>query len=134
MGTWEELDHTADIAVRVCADSLEDLFLTSVDAMFSLVAKPKDADPTVSEFLELDAMDREALLIDWLNELLYIHERDGVVITDIVFEYLTDTELQVRVRGVPVKAYYANIKAATFHNLSIEAGEDGFRTVIVFDV
>ena len=134
MGTWEELDHTADLAVRVCASSLEDLFSTSADAMFSLVAEPEGAECTNREDFTLEAIDRETLLIDWLNELLYIHERHRVVITEFVFERLTDTELQARVRGLPVKEYYINIKAATFHNLEIETDGEEFRTTIVFDV
>jgi SHS2 domain-containing protein len=82
----------------------------------------------------LEADDREALLVDWLNELLYLHERDEIAVVDITFEQLSNTELQARVKGVPVKEYYANIKAATFHNLEIERGDDGLQTAIVFDV
>lgn len=134
MGTWEELDHTADLAIRVCANSLEDLFSTAAEAMFSLTAQAVDTEPISIDDLELEGIDRETLLIEWLNELLYIHERDDVVIMDIEFKCLTNTALQASVRGVPVEEYYAHIKAATFHNLRIDTNKEGFCTAIVFDV
>lgn len=134
MGSWEEMDHTADIAVCVCAESRRDLFSTLAEAMFKLVAEAEDVAPSVSMDVKLEAIDQEALLVDWLNELLYIHELEEIVIVDIAFEHLTNTELQAHVQGVPVRAYYKSIKAATFHNLEIERYQDGLRTTLVFDI
>jgi SHS2 domain-containing protein len=134
MGRWKELDHTADVAVSVRADDWEDLLVTATQAMFSLLAETGEGPPSPSATVTLEAVDREALLVDWLNELLYLHERDEIAVVDITFEQLSNTELQARVKGVPVKEYYANIKAATFHNLEIERGDDGLQTAIVFDV
>ncbi len=134
MGNWKEVDHTADVAIWICADSLEDLFLTSAEAMFEMVAEPEDVPPSTLRNVNLEAMDREALLVDWLNELLYLHERDEIVMVKIVFEQLCATKLWARIEGAPVKAYYRGIKAATFHNLVIEQYGDGLRTTIVFDI
>jgi SHS2 domain-containing protein len=134
MGHWEEIDHTADIAIRVSGDTLADLFSTSASAMFALVAKPEACAPSVFADVRLEAIDRESLLVDWLNELLYLHERDEIVIVDIIFDQLTYTELQARVRGLPVSVYQTSIKAATFHNLEIERYQEEYRTTIVFDI
>lgn len=134
MGCWEEIDHTADIAVRIVGDTLADVFSTAAVAMFELLAEPEEGGLPVSEDVRLEAIDRESLLVDWLNELLYLHERDEIVIVDIAFEQLRSTELQARVRGLPVRTYQRSIKAATFHDLEITRGQGEYRTTIVFDI
>jgi SHS2 domain-containing protein len=134
VGCWEEIDHTADIAVRIVGDTLADVFSTAAVAMFELLAEPEEGGLPVSEDVRLEAIDRESLLVDWLNELLYLHERDEIVIVDIAFEQLRSTELQARVRGLPVRTYQRSIKAATFHDLEITRGQGEYRTTIVFDI
>jgi len=134
MGRWEELNHTADVAVNVRAEDWEDLLVTATQAMFGLLAAAGEGPPSDSATVTLEAVDQEALLVDWLNELLYLHERDEIVVVDITFEQLSRTALRARVKGVPVKEYYTIIKAATFHNLEIERGDGELQTAIVFDV
>ncbi|MGC9522180.1 MAG: archease [Anaerolineae bacterium] len=133
MGRWEEVEHTADVAVRVWGDDLRDLFATAAGAMFSLAAVAGEGEPVVQS-VDLSTLDLETLLVDWLNELLYLHERERAVFTSFEFNALSETRLKATVVGRPVRAYQAHIKATTFHNLEVIRRPGGYVTEIVFDI
>jgi SHS2 domain-containing protein len=134
VGRWVEVEHTADLSLHVWGHDLDDLFATAARGMFSLVAEPADDILGGVRRVELAAPDVETLLVDWLNELLYLHEREDVVIMQTAFERLTRTLLEAEVRGVPVGQRRAHIKAVTFHNLAVASGPEGYEAELVFDV
>lgn len=134
MGRWDEVAHTADLALRVWGADLEDLFRAAAVGMGALLGTHATGAPGVVRSLTLIGPDVEALLVDWLNELLYLWESTQHVFTSFSFEALSETSLQAEVAGYPLVETRAHIKAATYHNLVIERDRGGFETVIVFDV
>jgi len=132
MGRWQEIEHTADLALHLWAADLPDLFATAAQGMFSLFIVPAD---TLSETktLALTALDVETLLVAWLNELLYLVEVEGLAFTAFEFAQLTTTQLEATLRGGPVLEYTGYVKAATFHDLRVVATPEGYETEIVFD-
>ena len=133
MGHWQEIEHTADLALHLWADDLPDLFATAARGMFSLFVEVDDAAPVETTTLTLTALDVETLLIDWLNELLYLLEVPGIAYTTFEFAALTPTALTATLRGGPIATYGGYVKAATFHDLAIVATPAGYETEIVFD-
>lgn len=135
MGRWEERDHTADLSIHVWGADLEDLFVTAARGMFALLVDLETVPTTASAIVRLDAIDAEALLVDWLNELLYLAERDQLTAyVAFDFDALTSTSLRASVCGGPVETFRTYVKAATYHNLEIEATRGGYETEIVFDI
>ena len=132
MGRWEEIEHTADLALRLWAADLPDLFATAAQGMFSLFIVTADALPA-TKVLTLTALDVETLLVAWLNELLYLLEVEGLAFTAFTFTQLTPTRLEATLRGGPVLEYAGYVKAATFHDLRVVAIPEGYETEIVFD-
>lgn len=134
MGRWEEIDHTADLALHLWGADLADLFATAARGMFALMVDLERIPLTEERRLTLQAADVEILLVDWLNELLYWGEREELsAYREFDFLELTSTLLEVRVRGGPATEYHGYIKAATFHNLEVRVTEAGYETEIVFD-
>lgn len=134
MGSWQEVAHTADLALRVWGASLEDLFRTAAVGMGALVGTAATGGAGTVRSLTLTAPDAEALLVDWLNELLYLQDLTQRIFTSITFEALSETYLRARIVGFPLIESRAQIKATTFHNLAIKRSSRGFETVVVFDV
>ncbi len=130
---FEEIEHTADLALRVYGRNLKELFANAAYGMFSLMAELEELEPTIKREISLESLDYEALLIDWLNELLYWHEVEDEVYTRFTIHTLSSTALTATVEGVKAEASKA-IKAATFHDLAIVKAEAGYVTTIVFDV
>ncbi|MGC9356928.1 MAG: archease [Anaerolineae bacterium] len=135
-GRWEEVEHTADLSIHVWGEDLEDLFATAAQGMFALLVDAEEISTTERVSIVLDAPDVETLLVDWLNELLYLGERgEGLrAYVDFEFELLTSTSLRATARGGPVERYESYIKATTFHNLEVRSTPEGYETEIVFDI
>jgi SHS2 domain-containing protein len=130
---FEEVDHTADIAVHVWGRDLAELFANAAYGMAHLLADV-DIVPTVKETIELQAEDVESLLVDWLSELLFLGERDNVVFTAIDKLQVTPNRLHADIQGGPIQERHRHIKAVTFSELHIIQKNTGYETVIVFDV
>jgi SHS2 domain-containing protein len=130
----EEVEHTADRALRIWARDLTNLFVGAAQGMYSLMADIDGLVATTWRQINLEEWDLESLLVSWLNELLFLTETQGLLFIEFRFESLTDETLVAHVGGVPGSATRAGIKAATFHDLRLlrEAGE--WTTTLTFDV
>ncbi len=134
MGSWSEIAHTADLAVHIEAETLEDLFRTAALAMAALIGGSDRHVPGTTVSIALGAGNAEALLVDWLNELLYLGEETQRVYCSFQFEMLSTTQLRASAVGYPVAQERATIKAATYHNLAVAHCQGQYVTEIVFDV
>lgn len=132
---FRELDHTADLAIEVWGEDFAGLLANAASAVLTLEGLPLEAGEPVHRELRVTAFDREALLVDWLNEVLYLSEMYGELYTS--FEIALESgaaEMSAVVygyRGRPTKRW---IKAATFHDLRITDTPGRCAARIVFDV
>jgi SHS2 domain-containing protein len=130
---FEEMDHVADAALRVYGHDWEELLANAAYGMFSLIAEWEDVPPSTQHEMSLEAMDGETLLVDWLSELLYRHEMDGVVYTSFDILEASPVKLRAVARGTKQWKPKTAIKAATFSNLHIKRTSQGYTATIVFD-
>jgi SHS2 domain-containing protein len=131
---FEEIEHTADIAIRVWGRDLAGVFANAAYGMVCQLADPAEVERTVERAVELEAYDAETLLVTWLGELLYLGERDTCVFTDFDMLEITPTHLRAVARGGPAREHRRHIKAVTFNELEIVRTDEGYETTIVFDV
>ena len=130
---FEEVEHTADLAIRAYGRDMRELFANAAHGMFALMAEPSQ-EPACAREVSLEALDYESLLVDWLNELIYLHEVEGETYSQFTIETLSPTKLKAHVIGGPTRHKTRAIKAATFHDLAIEETPSGLVATIVFDV
>ena len=133
MNRYEEIDHTADWAFRAYGDTLPELFENAAYALFALEGA-LDARSTLTRQLHVQGVDREALLVNWLNELLFLQETKRETFQKFQVTEFADTALKATVHGAAAGAVTKFIKAVTFHNLKIEQTEKGWQVTIVVDV
>ena len=131
---YDVLEHTADLSVRVYGQNLGQLFIHAAEAMFEQLADLRHIAPVVERSVEVTGADYESLLVNWLNELLYLHDRYREVYSIVDVEELAPEHLRAIVRGQPTSDILSIIKAATFHNLSIASTGSGYTATLVFDV
>ena len=132
--TFVEVEHTADWAIRVCGATLPELFVNAAIGMYSLVTDPSSVTLTIERAIEVKGVDAEALIVNWLNELIYHTEMDGEVFGEFRIESFEPTHLRATVRAGRGLELKKQIKAVTFHDLRIVADADGYHVTIVFDV
>ena len=131
---FEEVEHTADLALKVHGQSLAEVFINAAYGLFSLMADLENLAPSVSHEVHLEALDPESLLVDWLNELLYLHEVEEEIYNRFEIEALSSTALSATVWGAKIAASKLTVKAATFHDLEIREKAGGYLATVVFDV
>jgi SHS2 domain-containing protein len=130
---YEEIEHTADWAIIVRGDTLAGLFEHAAEGMFFLLNAKHKKNQARKGHLSLAAIDRETLLVSWLEELLYLLEMERVS-ADNFHVNLEDQGLNAEFDLYPVDSIKKDIKAVTYNELKIVKDEDGFHTTIVFDV
>ena len=130
---YEEIDHTADYAIRVRGLDLPSLFIEAARGMNALTGGAP-VGPAVSREIQVEASDLEALLVSWLEELAFLMEIEGEMYSDFNVISLSPTSLRVRAQGGAVTGLDKQIKAITFHDLAIRHTAAGYQTTIVFDV
>ncbi len=130
---FEEVEHMADAALRVFGADWNALLANAAVGMFSLIADWNDAPLSVEREIHLRSADSETLLVDWLSELLYLHEMEGVVYVDFDIVHATAHTLQAVARGTSQWRPQTAVKAVTFNDLRITKTEAGYVATIVFD-
>ena len=131
---FEEVEHTADRALRICGRDLAELFANAALGMNSLMLSAAPGRPSVAKEIELEAIDAESLLVAWLSELAFWAETASLIFTHFEFLSISRTRLRARIRGDSVDSLEKHVKAVTFHNIQIRSEEDGLTTTVVFDV
>jgi len=86
---YEELEHTADWALRVRGRDLPALFENAALGMMELSGVQTGDEPGEVRQIELQAVDTESLLVDWLQELLVALELEQLAFREIELE-ITD--------------------------------------------
>ncbi len=131
---FEFLDHPGDLKLRAWGADREEAFANAAAGMMTFLfgSGIADAQPYRTEMVEIEAGDREALLVDWLSELLYRATSEYQAYTGFRMHELTETKLKATVTAVAAEAV-EDIKAVTHHDLSVCACEGRWEATIVFD-
>ena len=135
---YRQLSHTADLAWRLWGKDLPELFENAGRALSATLTDRRYLRRRATRTVRLTATDREALLVDWLNHLLYLFNIDGFLGRDFQVESLTPKRLEARVIGEsfdPARhPERTGVKAATYHQLSIVPAGDGWQATVVLDL
>ncbi|QSW99356.1 archease [Haloterrigena alkaliphila] len=161
---FELRDHTADVAVAADGDSLEAVFAAVADGL-AAASCDEIPDGTGDRFsFSVTAEGREALLFDYLDELIYLRDVRAALPVDHLVESIEgpdgDTDgsepdgaepdgatpdaaepdawsLEASARGVPLADVDAReVKAVTYSEMRLERREDdtSWEAYVVFDV
>ena len=133
----EFFDHTSELGLRVRASSFAELLAEAARGLGKLMLRGRPPSSTGRwRALEVNATDREALLVDWLNELIFHAEVERWVPVEIEIVTASDTMLSARARGVAVDEAPARVKAATHHGLFVRqvGGGGEVEAEVVLDV
>ena len=138
MSGFKILEHTADVGLVATGATFTETLSWLATGMFSIIADLDCVELAETRHTEVDSTNPEALVFDWLNELLYVYEADGFL--PKVFRVAADedaTSLAAELQGEPVDAerhrLRTAVKAATYHNLQVRH-EDEWRIQVVLDV
>jgi len=134
---FEIIDHTADVGVIAYGDNIGQAFSNAARALFSLITELDSVAEVVYRDIELSATDEESLLVEWLNELIYLFDTENIVFKRFDVTVLPNARLRAKSYGEKVDSLRhrlkTGVKAATYHMLKVEKG-NGCRVQVIFDI
>jgi SHS2 domain-containing protein len=135
---FEIIDHTADIGIIAYGADVKELFSNAALALFSLITEPESIEEKSHLDLEVSSEDRDSLLVEWLNELIYFFDAKHILFNRFDIESLTHNELKATCHGEgfdPMKhKIKRGVKAATYHMLKLDKNSDGYKAQIILDI
>jgi SHS2 domain-containing protein len=129
MEHFELLEHTADVGMRVRAPTLEAVVERATAGLAEIAGLWRPGAEATDEIdIEVEAMDPGAIVVDWLNEVLYTLEVRSAFLGGVTMLAAGDRRAagrivvggleDIAVEGIPVKA-------ATLHGLDVGPDDEG---------
>ena len=140
---YEFREHTADVQVRSWGPSLEEAFSQTAYSLIATITPDlRKIVPKVERKINIVAEDKEALLVDFLSEFLYIFD-----VEDLVFSQICVISIEKSNKGYVLQATLKGekfnltrheigieVKAITYSFLNIEEKPKKTIIDIVFDI
>ena len=135
---FEVIDHTADIGIIAYGADIKQVFANAALGLFNLMADLDNPKEDIKREIELSAEDVEILLVEWLNELIYISDVEHIIFKRFEINELSSTQLRATCFGEKIKPgqhrLKREIKAATYHMLRLNKENGGYKVQIIFDI
>ncbi len=136
--TWKIVDHTADAGFEVTADSLEELFLQAREAFYYLCLEKTFPEKALEGsgkkyVVKIEALDLEELAVSWINELLFLLERDCSIFMPEKLAITRKSDITLEAKGILLPLGFARIsvKAATYGGLEIREFPSAFLRIFL---
>ncbi|GBD95186.1 MAG TPA: archease [Nitrospirae bacterium] len=133
----EQIDISGDVGLRIWGKSIEELFKNAATGMFNLVTDTNKIKETEQKEVSLEADNHENLLVQWLNELVFLYDTYGFI----------GKVFRISIQGNMLKATISGgifdpgtnesrllIKAATYHGLSLKKVALHWEATVIFDI
>ena len=124
---WEHFAHEADIGVRGFGPDLATAFAQAAIALTAVVCDPAGVRPLKSRTFECEAPDREMLLVEWLDALIYAMVTEHMLYSEFAVE-VSGNRLHARALGEQLDLERhcpaVEIKGATLTALSVRQADD----------
>ncbi len=135
---FDYFDVSADVGVTAWGATFAEAAAALARGVFNLIVPLRAVEPKEAREVAVEGNDEAALLVNWINELLYLHDLERWLLARAEVGKCAPPTLSARVVGEhfnPSRHPRGTlVKAATYHDLSILRGPDGVTLRMVLDV
>lgn len=139
--SYRLLDHTGDLGIQTRAATLDGLFVECLRAQTDCLTRLDRVEPRQSRKVSLTAPELPMLLVDFLSELIYLYETQGLVFANGELEIAEKAgkwSLDGRVTGetfeIERHGLKTLLKAVTYHRLVVRPTTAGWQARVIFDI
>lgn len=144
--SFETFENKADIGVRGKSNSLNGAFEECAKAMMSVMVDVNSIEPKKSHVIKISAQDESALLVSFLNELLFIKDKKKMIyskfrVTITKEKNEEDKEefvLKATLFGEKIDSkkhfFQVDVKAPTYSELKVESNKGMWVAQCIVDV
>jgi SHS2 domain-containing protein len=138
MKRFEILDHTADIGIVVHGQNLKALFENAGEAFFHIITDLRKVRRRVEKRIDIKGESLDRLMVDWLSELLYLHDVESLLFKGFKVDSVGEGGLKAMVKGEPfqegVHVIKTEVKAVTYHQIEVRQENGRWRAQVIFDL
>jgi SHS2 domain-containing protein len=138
MKRYEILDHTADIGLIVYGENLKALFENAGEAFFHLITDLRKVRRRVERRINIGGESLDRLMVDWLSELLYLHDVENLLFKGFKVESVGEDGLMAVVKGEPfqekIHMIKTEVKAVTYHQIQIQRENGRWKAQVILDL
>jgi SHS2 domain-containing protein len=135
---FQLLEHTSDIGILARGQTRSEALTAASQGLVSILVDPAPFSPLEERYFKATGPDEPAQVINWLNEILFFFDTDGLVFVEFEIDSWTSTEIIGRARGerfdVDRHEFRTAVKAATYHQFESHQTNDGWEMRIFVDV
>ena len=135
---YEYFDVAADVGVAAWGEDLPGCLRQCALGVFNLIVPTDAVQPVETREVAARGTPVEVLLVNWLNECLYVHDLEGFVVSEVARPEVTATGVHALLRGEPVDPSRhprgTVVKAATFHDLEVSEAPGRVTARVVLDI
>jgi SHS2 domain-containing protein len=125
---WEHFPHEGDVGVRGLGTSMEEAFCGAALALTAVIADLAAIVPTERVEVKCTAPDKELLLVEWLNALIFEMATRRMLFSRFAVS-IEDDHLVGEAWGEPINRTKhdpaVEVKGATLSELRVERRENG---------
>ncbi len=136
MKKFELIEHTADIGLKAYGKNLAEAFANAAYGMFSIIVDLDEVREKEKRHIEINEEDKEGLLFEWLNSLLYYFDVEGLLFKKFEILDFGEGHLKADCKGEkydPKRHHLkTGIKSATYHMLEVDKTKN--QVQVIFDV
>ena len=135
---YKIIDHTADLGIVVEGVDVKDVFIRAGYAMTDLMVKVDINEKGAKRKVLVEGEDFPDLMVRWLGEILYLFDGEHILVSAIEISSISPIRLQSILTVVPLNRGHhemlREIKAVTYHQISVQGVHDGWEARIIFDI
>ncbi|MBI2216657.1 MAG: archease [Candidatus Rokubacteria bacterium] len=121
---YDYFETEADIGVHAWGRSAAEAFAQAALGVLALTVEPSDVAPREHREVRAQGATSEALLVNWINECLYVHEIEGFVARRVEVDVCEPSVVHGVLHGEEIDRTRHNlgtvVKAATLHRVQVE--------------
>lgn len=136
MNGYEILEHTADVGLRARAPDITSLFEQATRGLCEIAGIWQDGSGTPVE-IDVEARDRNGLIVDWLNDVLYVHDAGNVAVCSVEVDEASENRARGRITVRPLGEgadTAIQVKAVTYHQLEVRQTSTGWSATVFLDI
>ena len=135
---YELIDHTSDVGIKVRATDLPGLLCEASRALFDIMTDLSRVKVCTERDVSVEGEGFDELLVRWLNELVFIHEVEGLLFREFTVRSIGRHGAAGVARGEPFDEkrheMKVGIKAVTYHQLKVTCVDGAWEVQVILDI
>ena len=135
---FELLEHTSDIGILARGSTREEALIAASEGLASILVDPVLFRPVEERHFKAPGPDEASQVINWLNEILFFFDTDGLVFVEFKIDSWTASEIVGIARGerfdIERHEFRTAVKAATYHQFESHPTSEGWEIRVFLDV